>query len=189
MSTSSHLYMSYEDFGRAFFEIAVSEQRVRDAVASIAGDEVVIGPMGQGPGKIAKVTAKVKILDPAVVRHMDSTITFDIRVPLSIDLLIDLLVDRSRFHVTGNINLKATARAAAPLMLIIDVARPTPADISVDVTSTTIRGELLRIVAGVDQQIVRVIAQHVGDEVDNPRAMAARTIDVAERLDSAWAPG
>ncbi|MGL5445483.1 MAG: hypothetical protein ACRDDJ_23865, partial [[Mycobacterium] stephanolepidis] len=95
-------------------------------------------------------------------------------------------LDKSRFNVAGNINLKATARAAAPLQLIIDVAPPGPSDITVDVSSNTIRGELLRILAGVDQLISRFIAKYVADEVDNPKAMAARTIDVAHRLDSAW---
>jgi len=52
-------YVSYEDFGRRFYEIAVTEERVGDAIAAIAGDEFEMGPMGQGPGKIAKVTAKV----------------------------------------------------------------------------------------------------------------------------------
>ena len=53
-------YVSYEEFGRRFFEIAVTEERVGDAIAAIAGDEFEMGPMGQGPGKIAKVTAKVQ---------------------------------------------------------------------------------------------------------------------------------
>ncbi|OHU32191.1 hypothetical protein [Mycobacteroides chelonae] len=183
---SGHQYLSYEEFGRAFFEIAVSEARVRAAVASIAGEPFEVGPMAQGPGKIAKVTAKVQILDPIVTRNAGETITFDIQVPLAIDLLIDLKLDKSRFNVAGNINLKATARAAAPLQLIIDVAPPGPSDITVDVSSNTIRGELLRILAGVDQLISRFIAKYVADEVDNPKAMAARTIDVAYRLDSAW---
>ena len=38
----------------------MTEERVGDAIAAIAGDEFEMGPMGQGPGKIAKVTAKVQ---------------------------------------------------------------------------------------------------------------------------------
>ena len=59
---ADHDYITYEEFGRRFFEIAVSEDRVGDAIGSIAGDEFEIGPIGQGPGKIAKVTARVKIM-------------------------------------------------------------------------------------------------------------------------------
>ncbi|MDT5263828.1 MAG: hypothetical protein QOI90_454, partial [Mycobacterium sp.] len=54
---SEYKTMTYEEFGRQFFEIAVTEQRVGDAIATIAGDEFEMGPMSQGPGGIAKVTA------------------------------------------------------------------------------------------------------------------------------------
>jgi len=47
-------YLTYEQFGRKFFETAVSEERVCNAIAAIAGDAFEMGPMGQGPGKIAK---------------------------------------------------------------------------------------------------------------------------------------
>lgn len=179
-------YLSYEEFGRAFFEIAVNEARVSAAVAAIAGEEFEIGPMGQGPGKIAKVSARVRIQNPVVTRNVGETISFDIRIPLAIKLLIDLKVDRTKFMVAGEIRLRATARAAAPLVLIIDVEPPGPADITVDVASTTIRGELLRAVVGVDGEIRRFVSKYVAAEVGNPRALEARTIDVAHRLDAAW---
>ncbi|EUA48513.1 hypothetical protein I543_2523 [Mycobacteroides abscessus 21] len=51
MITDSHQYLTYEEFGRAFFEIAVSEARVRAAVASIAGEPFEVGPMAQGPAR------------------------------------------------------------------------------------------------------------------------------------------
>jgi len=54
-------YLTYEEFGRKFFEVAVTEERVGGAIAAIAGDEFEMGPMEQGPGGIAKVTARVKI--------------------------------------------------------------------------------------------------------------------------------
>ncbi len=60
----AHDYMTYEEFGRRFYEVAVTEERVGAAIGEIAGDAIEMGPMGQGPGKIAKVTAKVKIQQP-----------------------------------------------------------------------------------------------------------------------------
>ena len=62
-------YMTYEEFGRRFFEIAVTEGRVAGAIGEIAGDEFQVGPIAQGPGKIARVTAKVRIQDPRVRRR------------------------------------------------------------------------------------------------------------------------
>ncbi|MGH3676410.1 MAG: hypothetical protein ACRDU5_11855 [Mycobacterium sp.] len=185
----AHDYVSYEEFGRKFFDIAVTEARVGGAIAAIAGDEFEMGPMGQGPGKIAKVTAKVRIQDPRVTRTNGELITFDISIPLEIDMVIDLRIDKPKFMVFGEIALSATARAAEPLLLILDVQKPRPSDISIHVTSKSLRGELLRIVAGVDAEIRRFIAAHVAGEIDSPASTKAKIIDVADRLDAAWTVG
>lgn len=184
----THHYVTYEDFGRRFFEIAVTEQRVGAAFAQFTGEEFALAPMSQGPGKIAKVSAKVKIHEPRVTRHLGNPITFTIHIPLAIDLLVDLRLDKQRFTVAGNIALRATARAAQPLLVIVEVAKPRPSDITVRVSSKSIRGEVLRVIAGVDGEIRRFIAQHVANEIDSPQSQAAQVIDVAEQLDVAW-PG
>lgn len=179
-------YVTYEDFGRRFFEIAVTPERVAAAFADIAGNEFAMEPIAQGPGGIAKVSANVKIQDPRVTRRLGDSITFVIHIPLSIDLLLDLRLDKQRFVVSGDISLRATARAAEPLLLIVDVAKPRPSDITVNVSSKSFRGEVVRILAGVDGEIRRFIAQYVADEIDAPQAQAAQIIDVAERLNEAW---
>jgi hypothetical protein len=182
----SYDYVSYEAFGRRFFEVAVTEERVGAAFAAFTGDEFEMAPIGQGPGKIAKVSAKVRIKEAQVSRSVGESITFDIHIPLAIDLLVDLRLDKQRFRVDGDIALSATARAAEPLLLIVDVAKPRPSDITVQVSSKTIRGEVLRIVAGVDGEIRRFIAQYVADEIGSPQSQAAQVIDVAEQLDQTW---
>jgi hypothetical protein len=179
-------YMTYEQFGRKFFEVAVTEERVAAAFAAIAGDEFEMGPIAQGPGRFARVSAKVKIQQPQVKRTIGETIDFAVRIPLRIDLVIDLRLDKQRFTVAGEIALRATAKAAEPLVLVIEVAKPRPSDIRVDVSSRSIRGELLRIIADVDGEIRRFIAKYVSDEIDKPASQQAQVIDVAERLDKAW---
>lgn len=183
---SDHDYITYEEFGRRFYEIAVTEDRVGDAIGSIAGNEFEMGPIAQGPGKIAKVTARVKIQKPRVTRHIDETITFSIRIPLEIDMVIDLRIDRPKFMVFGEIALRATALAAEPLLLILDVKKPRPSDISIHVTSKSLRAEVLRVLAGVDAEIKRFIAAHVAGEIESPGSEQAKVIDVAERLNAAW---
>lgn len=178
--------MTYEEFGRSFFEVAVTEERVGDAIGAIAGDEFTVGPIAQGPGRIAKVTANVNVQTPVVTRHVGEQITFSIRIPLEIDMVIDLRIDKPRFQVFGEIALQATALAARPLLLILDVRKPRPTDIAIHVTSTSLRAEVLRIVAGVDAEIKRFIAAHVSGEIDSPASRKAKIIDVAEQLDSTW---
>lgn len=179
-------FLTYEQFGRRFFEIAVTEERVGGAIGEIAGDSFEMGPIAQGPGKLAKVTAKVRIQQPRVSRELGELITFNIRIPLEIDMVVDLRIDKPKFMVFGEISLRATAKAAEPLLLIIDVEKPRPSDISIHVTSKSLRGEVVRIVGGVDAEIKRFIALHVAGEIDSPGAQNAKIIDVAERLDAAW---
>lgn len=179
-------YVTYEEFGRRFFEYAVTPERVAAAFADIAGTEFAMEPIAQGPGKIAKVSADVKIHDPRVTRRLGDSITFTIHIPLSIDLLLDLRLDKQRFRVSGDIALRATARAAEPLLLVVDVAKPRPSDITVNVSSSSLRGEVLRILAGVDGEIRRFIAQYVAEEIDAPQSQAAQVIDVAHQLNEAW---
>jgi hypothetical protein len=179
-------YMTYEEFGRRFFEIAVTEQRVGGAIAEIAGEAFEMGPIGQGPGKIAKVTAKVRIQDPRVTRQVGEMITFAIRIPLEIDMVVDLRIDKPKFMVFGEIALRATARAAEPLLLILDVEKPRPSDIAIHVTSKSLRAEVVRVIGGIDAEIKRFIAAHVSGEIDSPASQKAKIIDVADRLDAAW---
>jgi len=182
----THSFVSYEEFGRRFFEVAVTEERVAAAFAEIAGGEFEMGPMAQGPAGLAKVTAKVKIQQPVARRSVGEAITFNVRIPLVIELIVDLRVDKQRFTVDGDIALRATARAAEPLLLVIDVAKPRSSDIAVNVTSKSVRGEILRIVAGVDAEIRRFVAAYVADEIDSPASQRAKVIDVAEAVASAW---
>lgn len=181
-----HNWVTYEEFGRRFFEFAVSEDRVAAAFATIVGSQFDMGPMGQGPGGIAKVSAHVEIQAPEATRKLGETITFDIRIPLAINLVIDLKVDKPRFTVDGEIALQASARAAEPLLLILDVEKPSPSAITVNVTSKSIRGEVLRIIAGVDAEIRRFICKYVADEIDSPASQKAQTIDVADQLENTW---
>jgi hypothetical protein len=179
-------YMTYEEFGRKFFEVAVTEERVGGAIAAIAGDGFEMGPMAQGPGNFAKVTARVKIQEPRVTRKVGETITFAIRIPLEINMVVDLRIDRPKFIVFGEIALSATARAAEPLLLILDVQKPRSSDISIHVTSKSLRAEVVRIIGGIDAEIRRFIAAHVSGEIDSPASQKAKIIDVANRLDAAW---
>jgi hypothetical protein len=179
-------YLTYEEFGRKFFEIAVTEERIADALASIAGEGFELGPIAQGPGKFAKVSAKVKIQTPVVTRHLGEQITFSIRIPLEIDMMIDLKIDRPRFMVFGEIALSAQALAAAPLVLILDVRKPRPSDISIHVTSKSLRAEVVRIVGSVDDEVKRFIAAHVAGEIDSPASDKARIIDVGSQISEVW---
>ncbi len=182
----THNFVTYEEFGRRFFELAVTEDRVASAIGGIAGGEITMGPMAQGPGGLAKVTARVQIQEPHVRRSLGDTITFAVRIPLLIELTVDLRLDKQSFMVDGDIALRATARAAEPLLIVIEIAKPRPSDIAVHVTAKSLRGEIMRIIGGVDGEIRRFVAAYVAEEVDSPAAQQAKVIDVATQVSAAW---
>ena len=97
--------MSYEEFGRRFFELAVTEPRVGAAFASIAGESFDVGPLPTGPGGVVKVLARVKIDEPGITRSVEDLIRFTVQIPLRINIEIDLKLDRLRYDVDGLITL------------------------------------------------------------------------------------
>ncbi|MGY2021468.1 hypothetical protein [Nocardia gipuzkoensis] len=178
--------ISYAEFGRRFLEYAASEERISGAFDQLTGTAFDFGPIGVGPGRLAKVTAEVQLGSARLRRRDDETIAFELIIPLDLDLLLDLAVDRHRFHAEGTVHLHLTVRTAAPLRVVIDIAEPRPGDVRVDVAAATKRGQLLRILASVDHEIRRFVARYISAEIRKPHIAAVRDIDVARRLDEAW---
>jgi hypothetical protein len=178
--------LSYAEFGRAFFEHAVTEERILRAVAGIAGDPISFGPLGAGPGRFAKVAAAGEVGEARVRRLAGELVAFRMTVPVSLRLTVDLGVDQHEFRAKLEIGLTLTARAAAPLRVVIDVSPPSSRDVKVDVEASTRRATVLQILAHVDQEIGRFVARYVARELDKPHIREARDIDVAARIDGAW---
>ncbi|WP_051021258.1 hypothetical protein [Nocardia araoensis] len=178
--------ISYVEFGRRFLEYAASEARIAGAFAELTGSAFDFGPIGVGPGRLAKVTAQVQLGSSRLRRRDGETIAFELIIPLDVDLLLDLAVDRHRFHVEGTVHLYLTVRTAAPLRVVIDIADPQPADVRVSVAAATRRGQLLRVLASVDHEIRRFVARYIRAEIRKPHIAAVCDIDVAQRLDEAW---
>ncbi len=179
-------YVSYEEFGRRFLEYAASADRIAGAFGQLTGAAFDFGPIGAGPGKLAKVSAQVQLGEPTLTREVGQYIEFELRIPLQVDLTLDLAVDRHRYEVDGYVRVHLTVRTAEPLRVIIDIAEPRSGDVRINVDTDTKRGQLVRIVAGVDHEIRRFVARYIAREIRKPHIAAARDIDVAARLDAAW---
>jgi hypothetical protein len=178
--------ISYATFGERFFEHAVTEERILDALGGLAGDPIEFGPIGAGPGRIAQVRAHGEVGQADVRRTAGDDVSFHLTIPVALDLDIDLLVDHHRFHAAVTVNLVLTARAADPLRIVIDIPPPTARDVTVVVDAEGLRATVLQYVAGIDREIARFVAKYVARELDKPHILAARDIDVAARIDKAW---
>ncbi|WP_454195259.1 hypothetical protein [Nocardia sp. Marseille-Q1738] len=179
-------FIGYAEFGRRFLEFAASEERILGAFGQLTGAAFDFGPIGVGPGRLAKVTAEVQLGRSRLRRLGGELIAFELLIPLDLDLLLDLAVDRHRFHVEGTVHLHLTVRTATPLRVVIDIAEPRPVDVRVNVAAATRRGQLLRIFASVDHEVRRFVARYISAEIRRPDIAAACDIDVARRLDEAW---
>lgn len=178
--------LSYAEFGRAFFEHAVTEERILRAVAGITGDPISFGPLGAGPGRLAKASAGGQVGEARIRRMPGDLVAFRLTVPVALRLTVDLGVDRHEFRAAVEVGLRLTARAAAPLRVLIDIDPPDRDDVKVDVEASTRRATLLQILAHVDHEIARFVARYVARELEKPHVRAARDIDVAALIDGAW---
>ena len=177
---------TYAVFGERFFVHAVTEERIVGALKGIAGDKIAFGPIGAGPGKLAKVSAEGVIGVASATPIEGELVAFRLTIPVSLDLVVDLGVDEHTFHAGIEVGLTLTARAADPLRVVIDVDPPTARDVTVRVETEALRSEVFRRITGVDGEIRRFVARYIARELDKPHIRKARDIDVAARIDRAW---
>jgi hypothetical protein len=179
---------TYADFGERFFVHAVTEERIVGALGGLAGDKIEFGPIGAGPGKLAKVSAVGELGLASATPVESDFVAFRLSIPVALDLDIDLGLDQHSFHAAIDVGLTLTARPAEPLRVVIDIDPPTWRDVTVKLEAEGVRAEVLRRVAGVDREIRRFVARFVAREIDKPHIREARDIDVAARIDRAWKP-
>jgi hypothetical protein len=174
----------YAVFGERFFEHAVTEERIVGGFDGLAGNKIEFGPIGAGPGKLAKVRAEGTFGQASAERLPGNEISFRLSIPVALDLFIEL-VDRHRFDVAVKVGLTLVARAAEPLRVVIDIDEPNEKDVEVEVEAEGIRASVLQRVGGIDREIARFVARYVRRELEKPHIVAARDIDVAARIDGA----
>lgn len=178
--------ISYAEFGERFFLHAVTEERIVAGLRGLAGEPIEFGPIGAGPGKFAKVSATGELGLASARRLEGELIAFHLVIPVALDLLIDLGLDKHTFHADVEVNLELTARAADPLRVLIEVEPPSSKDVTVELEADGIRAEVLSRVGSFDREIRRFIARYVAREIDKPQISKARDIDVAARIDHGW---
>ncbi len=177
---------SYQAWGVAFFQNAISESRILAGVSGLAGEPIDFGPIGVGPGRLAKVSATGRIGEPTAERLDDCPVRFRVRLPVEVDFTLSLQVDTQRFHARLDVPVILTARALEPLTVCIEVTPPRPQDIEISMTAEGLRATVVQQVADVKGELRRFVAKYVAREVTKPHITAARTIDVLTVIDKAW---
>ncbi len=183
--------VDYARWGEDFFAEAISEQRVLGAVNSIAGQPIDFGPMGVGPGRIAKVRAYGEIGAASLTRVSPKStkglIGYHVTLPVRLTFEVDLQVDSHRFEAQLLVPLTLVAVALSGVRIYIEATPPTGEDIQVELQATGLRASVLQRVAGVEGELKRFVARYVAHELDKPHVQEARLIDVSRAIDTAWA--
>lgn len=177
--------ISYGEWGERFFEYAVTLDRILGGVNVLAGRPIDVGPLGVGPGKIAKVTATGAIGTATGQRVGGVPVRYDVVLPVEIEFTIELGMDKHRFDAKIQVPLVIAAHGRDDLAIDIVVTPPSSREIVVDLVPQGLRASLIRRAAGVDIELKRFIAKYVAREIEKPHVAAARIIDVRTALDRA----
>lgn len=177
--------IEYAAWGELFFERAVTAERVLTGVNVLAGQPIDVGPLGVGPGRLAKVRARGEIGTATGHRIDDRPITFAVSLPVALEFVIDLGLHQQKFHADITVPLTITVRARADLALVLDVVAPHPHQVVVDLAAQGLPASITQYAAGVEGELKRFVAKYVAREVDKPYVTKARTIDVALAVDRA----
>ncbi len=182
--------VSYQDFGAAFIDEAVSLTRIEEAVTAVAGDVVEVGPIGVGPGDAASVIAKGSIgacSARTATPEADGTRRFVVSIPVELHLSVKVAGTVHRFESSIVVRLHLAARTAVdPLALVIDITPPEVFDMEVTVRSSGMAAKVLGRLGNVDGKIRKEVVGFITDRLNAPDARAATVIEIAQHIEAVW---
>ena len=174
--------IEYAAWGELFFERAVTVERVLAGVNVIADQPIEVGPLGVGPGRLAKVHARGRIGTATGQRVGALPLRFAISVPVTLQFVLDLGMDKQRFDADISVPLLLTAHGRDDLAIELEVTPPRTEEVVVRLKAQGLRASLTQAAAGIDAELRRFVARYVTKEVQKPHITAARVIDVASAI-------
>lgn len=180
-------FVSYAQWGVDFFADAISEERLLGAVNDLAGRPIDFGPIGVGPGKLAKVRAHGEIGAAEAEPRLGEEIAYRVELPVRLTFELDLQVETHVFHAELLVPLTLTAKAARDVRIHIEVTPPTPDEVQVTVRAEGFRASIMQRVANIEGELRRFVSRYITREITKPEVAGARTIDVSGAIDRAWA--
>lgn len=178
-------YISYEEFGVNFVALAVTPERVRDAVAEVAGDTFEVGPMPAGPGGVAVVTARGRIGPPQIEQVTGPILSFEARLLIDLSLEVRLATVPQRYKGRVEVPLSLRVRTVEPLMLKIEVDPVTASDVGVDLQPEGMSAGMLQRVGNIDDEVRSAVTRIVNERLGSEKSRDTREINVASLIDKA----
>lgn len=185
MSADDAELIDYRTWGVEFFHHAVTVERVLGGVNVLAGRPIDVGPMGVGPGRLVKVTAKGRIGAATGRRVGEEPVAFRVTLPVLIEFVIDLGMDKQRFNARIEVPLAIAVRARDDLAIVLEITPPTKDQVEVDLQAKGLRAQLVQAAAGVEGELKRFVARYVAKELAKPYVKDATVIDVGAAIEKA----
>lgn len=180
---------AYADFGRAFFQHAITDERIRSVLAGILSGPIDVPQIGAGPGRLVKVAAQGTYGTVHVERTGSDPVEFLATIPVSVHFTLDLRVETHRFNAEVTIPIVLRAMPAAPLLIAFELIAPIPSELGVHVKAEGLRATVVQKVADIDHELRRFLARYVARELTKPYVDGARMIDIAALIDQSWTAG
>jgi hypothetical protein len=168
--------------------MAVTDERLGDALSAVAGDLISVGPMAVGPGHAATVDAEGRIGAPVITRHEGVPLAFTAVLPVELSLDVKVAGVNHHYDARLSVPLELTVMTAEPISLVIEVARVSARDVEVHLKATGMRAKVLSRLGNVEDEIKRQVARFVREQVDSPAGERARRIEILPMIDQAWRP-
>ena len=178
--------VSYEQWALDFFAEAINEERVLDAVRTIAGQQIEFGPVSAGPGGIATVKAYGEIKQPSATLIPGEHVAHRVLLPIELTFEVVLQVEQ-QFEAELLVPFTLTAVPRAGVGIFIEAQPPRTEEMQVEIRARGMRSSVLQRVADVEGELRRFVAEYVIELLDKPHVLATRTIDVCGVMDGVWA--
>ena len=182
--------VSYQDFGAALIDEAVTSARIEHAVAEVAGNHVEVGPLLVGPGDAASVVAKGTIGAPTArpaAPETDGTRRFTVTIPVDLGLSVKVAGTTHRFASTIRVHLRLAVRTATnPVALVIDITPPEPFDLEVDVQASGVAARVIGRLGNVDAKVRKEVVAFIRERLEAPDARAATVVHIGDTVEAIW---
>lgn len=176
-------------FADSFISRAIGPEQLGSVVAKLLGESISVGPLAVGPkgrasamavGRFGNVTVRPKASGPVMIVTVPVFLEIDIHLGKRL---------RRRFGARVAIPLSIVPRIENSLLLMIEVIRPDPVDIDLDLGVGGVSAAMLRRVGNIDGLLREQTLGMIDGILDSPAGRAATEIDLGVVIDEAWKNG
>jgi hypothetical protein len=177
--------MTYEQFGSAFVHEAVTPDRIKGVIRTIAGDVVTVGPIPAGPGGVASAKASGSVAEPIVTQTSDDPLGYSVTLPIDLDLEVHVAGGRHHYNAEAEVRIGIAVRLEPPLAICIEPTPPTRQEVTVKVHAKGLQAKVLGKVGDIDNELRREISVYVTERIAADTADFAN-VDLRPLMLKAW---